>query len=77
MSSNATVIDNEKVKLLDQLLDILPITKRASFAIGYFFISGFAEIMGSLKLIEASDDSDHVMRLLISPTTDRQTAKPF
>ena len=75
MSSNASVIDNEKVKLLDQLLEILPSTKRASFAIGYFFISGFAEIMGSLKRIEASDDDGHVMRLLISPTTDRQTAE--
>ena len=75
MSSNAAVIDNEKVKLLDQLLEILPSTKRASFAIGYFFISGFAEIMGSLKRIEASDDDGHVMRLLISPTTDRQTAE--
>ena len=75
MSSNASVIDNEKVKLLDQLLEILPSTKRASFAIGYFFISGFAEIMGSLKRIEAGDDDGHVMRLLISPTTDRQTAE--
>ena len=60
---------------MDQLLEILPSTKRASFAIGYFFISGFAEIMGSLKRIEASDDDGHVMRLLISPTTDRLTAE--
>ena len=42
---------------------------------GYFFISGFAEIMDSLGRIEASDNPDHVLRLLISPTTDRRTAE--
>ena len=75
MSSNAAVIDNEEVMLLDQLREILPSTRRASFAIGYFFVSGFAEIMDSLKRIEESQDKDDVMRILISPTTDRLTAE--
>lgn len=75
MSGNAAVIDNENVILADQLREILPGTKRASIAVGYFFISGFAEIMDSLGKIEKSDDPNHVLRLLISPTTDRPTAE--
>ena len=75
MSGNEAVIDNEEVVFLDQLRAILPDTNRASIAVGYFFISGFAEIMGSLERIEKSPNPDHVMRLLISPTTDRKTAE--
>ena len=69
------VIDNETTPLLDELQKFLPHAERASIAVGYFFISGFAEIMDSLKRIEASDNPDHVLRLLISPTTDRRTAE--
>ena len=75
MSGNAAVIDNENVVLLDQLREILPYTKRASIAIGYFFISGFAEIMDSLERIEKSSDPNDTLRLLISPTTNRKTAE--
>ena len=75
MSGNEAIIDNENVVFLDQLKEILPHTKRASIAIGYFFISGFAEIMDSLERIENSPDPNHVMRLLISPTTNRKTAE--
>ena len=75
MSSNAAVIDNEKVVFLDQLKEILPQTKRASIAVGYFFISGFAEIMDYMTKIEQSSDPNHVMRILISPTTNRKTAE--
>ena len=75
MSGNAAVIDNEKVVFLDQLKEILPETKRASIAVGYFFISGFAEIMGSLERMERSPDPSHMLRLLISPTTNRKTAE--
>ena len=75
MSGNAAVIDNENVILLDQLREILPSTKRASIAVGYFFISGFAKIMDSLGTIENSNDPNHVLRLLISPTTNRPTAE--
>lgn len=69
------VIDNENRPLLDELRKFLPHTERASIAVGYFFISGFAEIMDSLKRIEESADPGHILRLLISPTTDRKTAE--
>ena len=69
------IIDNENTILLDELKELLNHTERASIAVGYFFISGFAQIMDSLGRIEGSDDPDHVLRLLISPTTDRRTAE--
>ena len=69
------VIDNETKPLLGELQKFLPHAERASIAVGYFFVSGFAEIMDSLGRIEASDNPDHVLRLLISPTTDRRTAE--
>ena len=75
MRSNESVIDNENVVLLDQLKLHLPNTTRASIAVGYFFISGFAEIMNSFEKIEKSDNPDHVIRLLISPITNRITAE--
>ena len=73
--SNESVIDNENVVLLDQLNTHLPNTTRASIAVGYFFISGFAAIMDSFAKIEESDDPNHVIRLLISPKTNRPTAE--
>ena len=75
MSGNEAVIDNENVILLDVLKEILPETKRASIAVGYFFISGFAAIMDSIERIEGGSDPNSVMRFLISPTTNRQTAE--
>lgn len=69
------VIDNETIPLLGELQKFLPHAERASIAVGYFFISGFAEIMDSLGRIEASDNPNHMLRLLISPTTDRRTAE--
>ena len=75
MGSEDTVIDNENVILLDQLKEILPDTNRASIAVGYFFISGFSAIMDSLHKIESSNDPNHIIRLLISPTTNRATAE--
>ena len=75
MSKFSAVIDNEKVILSDELKRILPKTKEANIAVGYFFISGFAQIMNSLELIESSDDPEHILRLLISPTTNRATAE--
>ena len=72
---NDSIIDNENVRLVDELQKILPRTERASIAVGYFFISGFAQIMNHLDKIEASDDPSHVIRLLISPTTNKATAE--
>ena len=73
--SNESVIDNENVVLLDQLKLHLPNTTRASIAVGYFFISGFAAIMDSFTKIEQNNNPEHVIRLLISPKTNRPTAE--
>ena len=62
------VIDNKKVVLKEELLKILPKTGDASIAVGYFFISGLSAIIQPLK------DVDKV-RLLISNTTDKNTAE--
>ena len=75
MSDSDIVIDNEKIILQDKLQEYLVDTKQASIAVGYFFISGFAEIMNSLKKMEDSKDPEHMIRLLISPTTNRRTAE--
>ena len=70
-----TVIDNEKVKLVARLQEYLPDAQRVSIAVGYFFISGFAPLIDKFKTIEESTSPDHTIRLLISPTTDYQTAE--
>ena len=70
-----TVIDNEKIKLVTRLQEYLPDAERVSIAVGYFYISGFAPLMDKFKTIEGSADSDHVIRLLMSPTTDHRTAE--
>ena len=62
------VIENNKIKLKDELLKILPKTDNASIAVGYFFISGLSGIIKSLK------DVDKI-RLLISNTTDKNTSE--
>ena len=62
------VIDNKKVVLKDELIRILPQTKDASIAVGYFFISGLSEIIDSLQ------DTEHI-RFLISNTTDKETSE--
>ena len=69
------VIDNENIILKNKLQEYLPVTQQASIAVGYFFISGFAEIMDHLKKIENSTNPEHVIRLLISPVTNRLTAE--
>ena len=62
------VIDNDQVKLKDELLKILPKTDDASIAVGYFFISGLSIIIHTLKDVEK-------VRLLISNTTDKTTSE--
>ena len=69
------VIDNKKITLEDQLTHILPDTKKASIAVGYFFISGFASIVDYFEKINNSNDKNHIVRILISPTTDQYTAE--
>ncbi len=75
MDHNTNVIDNDRIKLIEQLQKSLPRTKRANIAVGYFFISGFARIMNNFDRIESSTDPSHMIRLLISPTTNKATAE--
>ena len=62
------VIDNKKIILKEELLKILPVTKTADIAVGYFFISGLSVIISSLQKVDK-------VRLLISNTTDKTTAE--
>jgi len=62
------VIDNRSVVLRDELLKILPHTDKASIAVGYFFVSGFASISAALKGVTKA-------RILISNTTNIMTAE--
>ena len=70
-----TIIDNKKIILQEQLQKILPKTNRASIAVGYFFISGFAKIVDYFDRINSSKDEKDIVRILISPTTDKKTAE--
>lgn len=67
-SGSQNVIDNKKILLRDVLLQTLPNVESASFALGYFFISGFAVIIEPVKKLKK-------LRLLISNTTDQLTAE--
>ena len=62
------VIDNKKVILKDELFKILPKTGNASIAVGYFFISGLSAIIKPIQNVDK-------IRLLISNTTDKNTAE--
>ena len=62
------VIDNKKVVLKDELFKILPKTGNASIAVGYFFISGLSAIIKPIQNVDK-------IRLLISNTTDKNTAE--
>ena len=70
-----TVIDNDKIKLVKRLQEYLPDAQRVSIAVGYFFLSGFAPLMDKFTAIENSASPDHVIRLLMSPTTDQRTTE--
>jgi PLD-like domain len=62
------VIDNKKKLLREVLLTTLPQAESASFALGYFFISGFNVIIEPVKHLKK-------FRLLISNTTNQSTAE--
>jgi hypothetical protein len=62
------VIDNKRKLLCDVLLTTLPQAESASFALGYFFISGFDVIVESVEHLKN-------FRLLISNTTNQSTAE--
>lgn len=62
------VIDNKRMLLREVLLTTLPKAESASFALGYFFISGFNVIINPVKNLRK-------LRLLISNTTNQSTAE--
>lgn len=62
------VIDNRKVVLKDELLNILSASKKANIAVGYLFISGLEVIIEPLLKVDK-------VRLLISNTTDKKTGE--
>jgi hypothetical protein len=60
------IIDNRNHKLVDQINTILASTDAARFAVGYFFLSGFAAIAERLACVRE-------LRLLIGNTSNHQT----
>ena len=71
MSDNRTspshnVIDNRTEKLVDHIRQILDSSDTARFAVGYFYVSGFAAIADRLDRISE-------LRLLIGNTSNRET----
>ncbi len=60
------IIDNRHEKLVDHIQTILPNTKSAKFAVGYFFLSG-------LEALGTSLDTISELRLLIGNTSNRET----
>src|SRR5690606_25256776 len=62
------IIDNRNEKLADHIREILPASKSAKFAVGYFFLSG-------LEALGTSLDSICELRLLIGNTSNRETVE--
>ena len=60
------IIDNRKEILVDHINRILSSTESASFAVGYFFLSGLTSIAEKLKDVKE-------LRLLIGNTTNQET----
>lgn len=60
------IIDNRREKLVDHINKLFSHSKRARFALGYFFLSGFSAIASKLESVEE-------LRILIGNTTTRET----
>ena len=60
------VIDNQEVRLRDELLKVLPHCKAAAFALGYFFLSGYREIHEPVSHLPK-------VRILTSGNTNQET----
>lgn len=60
------IIDNQNSKLVDVIRTILPGTKAARFAVGYFFLSGLESVHSVLNNVQE-------LRLLIGNTSNRET----
>jgi superfamily II DNA or RNA helicase/sulfur relay (sulfurtransferase) DsrC/TusE family protein len=62
------IIDNSKVKLVDVLKEKLSVSKRARFAVGWLFISGFKELKDEIEKLEK-------LEILSGSRTNKQTAE--
>ena len=62
------IIDNSKIKLIDVLKDKLSISKRARFAVGWLFLSGFRELRNEIENLEK-------LEILAGSRTNKQTAE--
>ena len=60
------IIDNRSEKLVDHIRRILPGSRAARFAVGYFFLSGLESVAGQLENVRE-------LRLLIGNTSSRET----
>jgi len=62
------IIDNSKIKLVEVLKEKLPVSKRARFAVGWLFLSGFKEIRDEIDKLEK-------LEILAGARTNKQTAE--
>jgi superfamily II DNA/RNA helicase len=62
------IIDNSKVKLVDVLKEKLSVSRRARFAVGWLFISGFKELKDEIENLEK-------LEILAGSRTNKQTAE--
>jgi HKD family nuclease len=60
------IIDNRDEKLIDHIRQILPGSRSARFAVGYFFLSGLEAVADQLANVRE-------LRLLIGNTSNRET----
>lgn len=60
------IIDNRTSKLAERIDHYLRLSRQAHFAVGYFYLGGFAAIAEAVRGVDK-------LRLLIGPSTDRPT----
>jgi len=62
------IIDNSKIKLIDVLKEKISISKRARFAVGWLFLSGFKELRNEIDKLEK-------LEVLAGSRTNKETAE--
>jgi len=62
------IIDNSKIKLVEVLKEKLSVSRRAKFAVGWLFLSGFRELKDEIDKLEK-------LEILAGARTNKQTAE--
>jgi len=62
------IIDNSQIKLIDVLKEKLSISKKARFAVGWLFVSGFRELKNEIENLEK-------LEILAGSRTNKETAE--